>query len=681
MRSVWFHTLLCWLCLWGLHSEARDFKTIKEQGTLKALYWSGYEGYLPRAGFPLEQEKAAIGKFAQQHGLQVQFVAVAGFDELIPALNNGRGDVIATNMTVTSGRSRAVSFTHAVATTYEYLVRAANTPLKDTAALNRMSLAVREGTAFTNTAKGLKKVYPGLTINYLDSNLSTDAVLDKLVAGEIQLTLLDGNTLSAVAQYRDDIKRSFQASGKRSIAWAVEKNNHSLLSVLNAFLEQERLAVNIKPKKTAKNRWQQIKQDKIIRFAMRNNMASYFIWHGELHGFNYEMARHFADQHDLRYQILVAPDNEALLKYVIEGKADVALGFLTPTDERKAMGIAFSRPYHYASEVVVARADDNSIKEIDDLNNRKIYTRPSSAYWTTVTALKAKIPDLELLPVAETVETEELIAGVADDTYDLTVADNHILDLELTWRDDVQSVMALGKPKAQSWAVNGENRQLLKVVNAYIRKQYRGLYYNITYKKYFKNQHRILKAREGYEAVKQKGRLSPYDNLVKEQAQQYGFDWRLLVSQMFQESRFDPKASSWAGASGLFQVMPKTAKELGIDNLEKPKNGIRAGVAYMNWVRDRARYMKPKDEENLVWFTLASYNAGAGHVKDAIRLARRKGWRSDVWFGHVERAMLLLSKPEYAAKARYGYVRGHEPVEYLRQIRKRYRAYREVADL
>ncbi|MCG8534120.1 MAG: transglycosylase SLT domain-containing protein, partial [Pseudomonadales bacterium] len=151
-------------------------------------------------------------------------------------------------------------------------------------------------------------------------------------------------------------------------------------------------------------------------------------------------------------------------------------------------------------------------------------------------------------------------------------------------------------------------------------------------------------------------------------------------SQMYQESRFNPTAKSWAGAKGLFQVMPKTAHELGVDDLKVPENGIKAGVAYMDWVRQRAQYMKPKDEQALMWFTLASYNAGSVHVRDAIRLAKQKGWKGNVWFGNVEQAMLQLSKKEYASKARYGYVRGSEPVDYVRLIRKRYRAYQHVTD-
>lgn len=124
------------------------------------------------------------------------------------------------------------------------------------------------------------------------------------------------------------------------------------------------------------------------------------------------------------------------------------------------------------------------------------------------------------------------------------------------------------------------------------------------------------------------------------------------------------------------QVMPRTAKELGIENLQQPENGIKAGVLYLNWVRER--FEEELDVKDRMWFTLAAYNAGQGHVKDARRLAAQLGLNPDRWFDNVEKAMLLLSKPQHARKARHGYVRGSEPVNYVRGISKRYYAYLEL---
>ena len=168
-------------------------------------------------------------------------------------------------------------------------------------------------------------------------------------------------------------------------------------------------------------------------------------------------------------------------------------------------------------------------------------------------------------------------------------------------------------------------------------------------------------------------KVSDYDHLIKSFAREYDFDWRLIAAQINKESQFNPKAKSWAGAKGLLQVMPKTARSVGISNLEKPENGIRAGLKYMAWINDQLSDELPADVQ--VWFTLAAYNAGLGHLKDARILAANQGLNPDRWFGNVEQAFLLLSKPEYSKKARYGYVRGIEPVTYVKRIQALYKLY------
>ncbi|MEH6453114.1 MAG: transglycosylase SLT domain-containing protein [Psychromonas sp.] len=425
------------------------------------------------------------------------------------------------------------------------------------------------------------------------------------------------------------------------------------------------------------NQWKHIVDINKVRFVLRNNLSSYYIWRGQLLGFHYELIQHFADQHNLRYEIIVAPDNVSLLDYLLDDKADIALGFLTPTLERIEKGIAFSRPYHYASELVVAHKSHPQIETIDELANNRFFLRESSSYWQTALDLQTQIPSISLLPVSETEETENIIDQVGMRNYDTTIADSHIVDIELSFRDDIQSLIALGEPKSQSWAVRGGNVDLLKKVDKFIEKNYKGLFYNVIYNKYFKNIKRLELHREDYVQQIESGVISPYDKIIKKYAEKYDFDWRLLVSQMHQESRFNPKAKSMSGALGLFQLMPRTAKELGIKNVQQPEQGIKAGVRYMDWVRDRM-IVSGIAEPELLWFTLASYNAGSEHVRDAMRLAKQKGWKSDVWFGNVENAMLLLSQPKYAAKARYGYVRGQEPVTYIREIKLRYESYKNI---
>jgi membrane-bound lytic murein transglycosylase F len=304
--------------------------------------------------------------------------------------------------------------------------------------------------------------------------------------------------------------------------------------------------------------------------------------------------------------------------------------------------------------------------------------RRSSPYWKDLEALHAAGARFDLVAAAEDVETEELIGWVADGMIDATVADGHLLDIELARGVAVKSGFAISEEREHSVAVRADNPQLLAALDDFIKRQYRGVTYNLLHRKYFTNQRRIRDHAAGRADVPTGGDLSPYDAIIRRYAERYGFDWRLITAQMFQESRFDPEAKSFAGAEGLLQVMPRTAKSMGFEEVTEPERGIHAGVKYLDWVRDRFEPSLPFSER--LWFTLAAYNAGHGHVQDARRLARQKGWDGDRWFDNTERAMLLLSKKKYARKARYGYVRGIEPVSYVRNIRQRYRAYVELTE-
>ena len=392
-----------------------------------------------------------------------------------------------------------------------------------------------------------------------------------------------------------------------------------------------------------------IKKRKTVRILTRNNAANYFLWRGQLLGFEYELAQEFSRQNGLRLEVVVAPSHDALIPMLLEGKGDVIAALMTPNEHRRKLGVVFSRPHLYASEMVVARSSEEAFNGIEHLAGRTLVVRPSSAYWQTLEDIRAQGIDFALKEAPEDMETEEIMDKVANGEYDLTVADSTLLDVELTWRDDIKGVLALTDPQPRAWAVRTNNPKLLKAINKYLKKEYRGLFYNITYNKYFKSTHGVLKHREHRYDVDTGGQLSPYDAIVKRYAEKYGFDWRLLISQMYQESRFDPTRKSWAGAVGLMQVLPRTAKEVGFTELKDPETGIHAGVKYLDWVRDRFSEELPVVER--MWFSLASYNAGSGHVHDARRLARQKGWNPDRWFNNVERAMLLLSKRKYAKKS------------------------------
>jgi membrane-bound lytic murein transglycosylase F len=157
-----------------------------------------------------------------------------------------------------------------------------------------------------------------------------------------------------------------------------------------------------------------------------------------------------------------------------------------------------------------------------------------------------------------------------------------------------------------------------------------------------------------------------------------GWDWRLLASQVYQESRFNPKAKSWAGAVGLMQMLPETAREYGAKNLYDSYENLRAGANYLKWLLN---YWKDiEDETERVKFAMASYNCGFGHVEDAQKLAEKYDAESDVWTDQVNQYILKLSEKKFFNDevVKYGYCRGEEPYKYVQEIFERYEHYKRL---
>lgn len=176
------------------------------------------------------------------------------------------------------------------------------------------------------------------------------------------------------------------------------------------------------------------------------------------------------------------------------------------------------------------------------------------------------------------------------------------------------------------------------------------------------------------------GVISHYDGYFKQYARNIGWDWRLLASQCYQESTFDPNAQSWAGAKGLMQIMPATADHLGLprNQMNDPEQSIAAATRYLKELEaELSAVRNPYERQNLA---LAAYNGGLHHIRDAMRLAERDGRNAHVW-NDVKTYVLRLSQPQYYQDTlvRNGYMRGQETAEYVDNIRERYKKYKRSA--
>ncbi|HDR68356.1 MAG TPA: lytic transglycosylase F, partial [Bacteroidaceae bacterium] len=177
------------------------------------------------------------------------------------------------------------------------------------------------------------------------------------------------------------------------------------------------------------------------------------------------------------------------------------------------------------------------------------------------------------------------------------------------------------------------------------------------------------------------GKISRYDEIVRSESEKIGWDWRLVSSMIYQESRFNPKAVSWAGAYGLMQLMPGTAERYGVTEESSTESQLKAGISFIKWLDDQIAGSIP-DKEERIKFVLASYNIGYGHVQDARRLAEKYGDDPSVWTGSVNEWLLRKSEPQYYNDqvVKFGYARGIETYNYVKQVLERYEHYKNIVN-
>ena len=634
----------------------------------------GASGFLDSSRF----YRDLVRRFAEQHFLEIDWLEVERWDELVPALVAGRGDLIAADITVTEQRKEKVAFTVPAHRTREHIVVRKGDRVESLGDLAGREITIRERSSFWHAVQVARRTHPAIEVRLVSENVAPERLLASVADGRLDVAAVDVASSTQLELEWPTLRFLTRPLMSDVVAWAVNPRAPRLLEELDRFLAIEHFASLADGERYGD--LSEMRRYGVLRVITRNNAATFFMWRGEQMGFEFELLREFAKRHDLHVEMIVAPQHASLFEMLERGAGDIAAASLPVDVPPRTPDVVMTRPFNYVYDHLVTRHDDDSILGFENLNGRTVTVRPSSTHWRTLERFRDSGLKVDIMPAPEDAETETLIAAVGEGRLDLTVAASHVLDIELGHRSDVRKAFTLRGPVALGWAVRRSNPELLAALDAFLEKEYRGLFFNVVYQKYFENPVRMRRHREDRVDHELAGGLSPWDELVKREAATHGFDWPLIVAQMYQESRFDPKAKSHAGALGLMQMLPRTAREFGVRDLRDPEQSIRAGVAYLSWLHSRfAPDLAVKDR---MWFALAAYNAGYGHVTDARRLASGQlGLDPNRWFDNVETAMRLLSKRAYHRNTVHGYVRGHEVVKYVREIRERYRSYLQTADV
>ncbi len=421
------------------------------------------------------------------------------------------------------------------------------------------------------------------------------------------------------------------------------------------------------------------------------NSISYFVYRGEPMGYQYEMLKQFSKFLGVELEVVVENDLETCFEMLNNDKCDLVAMGLTVTKERNKK-VDFTDPHTQTRQVLVQRKPDNWKKmktwdEVEEamirnpleLGGKTMHVQKNSSFYERLKNLSDEIGDTIYIIQDPDKEVEELIQSVAEGEIDYTVADEHIALVNEKYYSNIDVNTPVSFPQKVAWSVKKGNDSLRIAVNNWLAEYKNTLLSRIIYNKYFKNPRTVNIAQSEYHSVKG-GKISKYDQIIKEVSEKYDLDWRLLASLIFQESGFRPNVRSWVGAYGLMQLMPRTAKIYGIDTTSSPREHIIAGVKFLKWI-DR-NLPHDIEEEERIKFILASYNAGIAHVYDAMRLAKKNNKDPNVWKDNVDYYLLNKSKPKYYRDSvvKYGYCRGEEPYNFVNEIIERYNHYKNVIE-
>jgi membrane-bound lytic murein transglycosylase F len=407
---------------------------------------------------------------------------------------------------------------------------------------------------------------------------------------------------------------------------------------------------------------------------MQHSPASYFLQGGEQKGFEYELAEIFGRTLGLRVEVVASPPGVDAIAWLHEGKGDILAG-LTTLEGVPAGPVITSRPYFETIAHVVTNSDKLAPRALPDLAGQPVALHAESAY---AYQLQRATQMLALAPVLPAIIGEEdvrgILRGVVTGRTAATVLIDPVAHLAQAWYPGkLRTAWSLSQPVRLVWAVRPGQTELLQAIDEHLERVSRSGEKKILTEKYFPPPATLRTAQRAFEgSLSERRRLSRYDQVIARYAEEAGFDWRFVAALIFEESRFDHRRVSSAGASGLMQLMPFTAQLVGLKNLQDPHANIEAGVKYLSFLSRQFQDGRPRDRLALI---LASYVMGLGHVEDGQRVARLRGYDPDCWGESMEHILPLLEDPKYHSKTLFGYGQGREAVRYANAILERYDIY------
>ena len=609
------------------------------------------------AAVPLEIRM--LEDFAETANLDIEWVDVFRSSEALSKLYTGEGDLSVGAVPIDRTSDANLLASAPIGLHHFRVVGRYSEVIESPLELAGMSLAVKLSSPMWSYLDRLRTVIDDLRLQVLPDDLSREETLQMVSDGIYDAVLVTGASRDDITADEPRLKVWFDLTGPEPIRWFAHQSNHALMERVDKFIRRFHTAYH-NPNPAART-FADIKKSGILRVITRLDEKNYFLYWGRPSGFEIGYARRFAAKFGLRLDVLVGRDEEEILAWLRDGAGDIVTTRINAQSIRGEPAFDMSRKYRHDASVLIT-SSRNPIEATPDLANKIIAGYEGSRNLEALVYFAADVSTV--IPVDQKVSMAVLLERIEAQVIDAAVISAHHLDAVLSAHYDLVGGMSIPNPYRYRWTLRGADAPLIAAVEQFIQSEYRDETYNLLKRRY-------VNTKKLPEHVFTD--ISPFDELIQTYAEKHSFDWRLIAAQMFQESQFDPAAISGAGAIGLMQLMPATATSLGVDNPDDPEAGIRGGVEYLDYLRDRFDEFIPMSERT--WLALAAYNTGFDRIRRARNHAGEIGLNPNKWFDNVEVALRKMSRPfgESGRGCRCG-----QAIVYVRSIRSLYYAYRNL---
>ena len=381
-----------------------------------------------------------------------------------------------------------------------------------------------------------------------------------------------------------------------------------------------------------------------ITILIDNSALSYFEWRGKNMGFEYEILDSFAKSLGLKLEVKVMQNQKDFLTSINNGEGDVIACNQAVTLSAKK-NIDFSVPFYSTHQVLIQRKNVDSllIKDPAKLAFKDVYVTKDSPFEAKLKQLSDEIGDeINCRYLESSPSIEDLVEMVASGKINYTLANENLARISNDLHPNLYTKTLVSAQQKIAFGLRKNNPKLKQRLDQFLQLYCASPQFASLKLRYFDYMEvdPIIQI-----APITKGNISPFDQLFKNAAKKYGWDWKILAAISCKESNFNPNARGLGGAFGLMQFMPRTGASYGVNPSSTPEEQINAAMTMINKVY--LSWASIPDTEQRLKFMLASYNAGKGHIDDAKRLAIKYGLNPQIWDGNVQLMVKNLADPTY----------------------------------